>query len=104
MILTAGCFFVYFLTFKNYAVSAKQLFQNDNNYFPSADGLTDFIDMNGKPISPDTQNNILYVVQGNYRLSIHFSLLMPSRYTLPLSLLLANNCESHLGSLNVTAA
>ena len=88
MILTAGCFFVYFLTFKNYAVSAKQLFQNDNNYFPSADGLTDFIDMNGKPISPDTQNNILYVVQGNYRLSIQFYFSL----TLPLSLL-ANTCE-----------
>jgi hypothetical protein len=64
MILTGGCFFVYFLTFQNYNVSAKELFQNGNKYFPSADGLTDFIDGNGNPITPDQQNNILYVVQG----------------------------------------
>ena len=69
MILTAGCLFVYFMTFQKYGISADMLFQIQNNYFPAADSATDdvnnfYMSSDGRVYSPDDQNHILYIVQG----------------------------------------
>ena len=71
-IITAGCFLAYFQTFAFYGVSAKDLFTNNNLYFPSADGKSDFhtSDGTGRIHSPDDQNHILYVVQAAWYLMI----------------------------------
>ena len=47
VILTAGCLFVYFRTFWRYGVSAEDLFGMNNNFFPSADGVTEFLATDG---------------------------------------------------------
>ena len=74
MILTGGCFFVYFLTFQKFGVTAKMLFQNNNLFFPAANSGDDdanyFVGTNDRRFSPDEQNHILYVVQGGWYLMI----------------------------------
>ena len=65
---------MYFLTFKKFGVSASMLFQNDNKYFPAANtdldpvtglSLGNYQSLDGRIFSPDDQNHILYVVQGD---------------------------------------
>lgn len=72
IILTAGCFFVYFMTFKSYGVSAKAIFMNNNNFFPSAGSSTDdnplYLSDNGKAYNADDQNRILFIVQGKTKI------------------------------------
>ena len=69
MILTAGCFFVYFLTFEKFGVTAKMIFMNNNNFFPLANTPTDdaipyYYSTDGRRYTADDQNHILFVVQG----------------------------------------
>jgi sodium/potassium-transporting ATPase subunit alpha len=72
MILTAGCYFVYFRSFARYGVSAVDLGKNNNNFFPSNDGVTPFYASDGshRVYDVDLQNHILYVVQGGWYLMI----------------------------------
>ena len=87
MILTGGCFFVYFLTFRRYGVSARMVFQNNNLYFPAANtdmnmttgrSLGDYEALDGRIYTPDEQNNILFIVQGmNSSLQVLSSIISP---------------------------
>lgn len=58
------------MTFKSYGVSAKMIFMNDNNFFPSAGSTTDdnpvYISETGKAYNADDQNRILFIVQGKH--------------------------------------
>lgn len=71
MVLMGVCLLVYFITFRTYGVSAKQLFDNNYTYFTGGDNPDDFTAYyNGKVYNSDAQNDILRVVQGSWFLMI----------------------------------
>jgi sodium/potassium-transporting ATPase subunit alpha len=60
MLIVCGCLFVYFQTFKLYGVSPRDLFINNNNYFPAHDDDANY-KTDGSVYSPGDQTHILKV-------------------------------------------
>ncbi len=71
MVLTGGCFFVYFRAFAFYGVTAQDLFSNNNKFFPPPDN-SHFCtsDGSGRCYSRNEQMRILRIVQGAWYLMI----------------------------------
>jgi sodium/potassium-transporting ATPase subunit alpha len=66
-ILTGGCLLVYFLVFQSYGVSAKELFDNNNKYFPPSDGEVFYTtDGSGRSYDEDEQQEIMWRLQAAY--------------------------------------
>jgi sodium/potassium-transporting ATPase subunit alpha len=70
LILTGGCFLYYFLAFRHYGVSATDLFQNNNKYFPYTSYNFVTHDGSGRVYDKHDQNYILAVVQTGWYIMI----------------------------------
>ena len=72
MILTAGCLYVYFREFAKYGISAADLYQQKNRFFPAVDenAICYATDGSKRAYGPDMQNHILFVIQGGWYLMI----------------------------------
>lgn len=69
LIETGCCFLAYFLIFKSYGVSAKDLFSMNNEYFPSTAGDA-FVASDGRIYSEDDQKYILWEIQAAWYIMI----------------------------------
>jgi len=69
VIITAGCFLSYFLTFQHYSISATDLFAMNNRFFPSVDDHVYFAS-NGDHYDKKDQDDILAKVQTAWYLMI----------------------------------
>ncbi len=69
-ILTGGCFLYYFRAFSRYGVTAQDLFDNNNKYFPYTDYIFRTQDGSGRAYDEDDQAYILRVVQTGWYILI----------------------------------
>ncbi len=69
-ILTVGCFLYYFRAFGRYGVTAQDLFDNNNKYFPYTDYIFRTQDGSGRAYDEDDQAYILRVVQTGWYILI----------------------------------
>jgi sodium/potassium-transporting ATPase subunit alpha len=69
IIITGAALLVYFRTFETYGLTPKDLFDNNNRYFPSEDGDA-YVTSDGRVYDESEQKDILKKIQGSWYLMI----------------------------------
>lgn len=71
IILTGGCFLTFFLAFQFYGLSASDVVNTNNSYFPAAPDSNDiYKTSDGRVYDEGKQNHILFVVQAAWYMGI----------------------------------
>lgn len=70
MILTGGCFLTFFLAFQFYGLSASDVVNTNNSYFPAADSNDIYKTSDDREYDEGKQNHILFVVQAAWYMGI----------------------------------